>query len=66
MDVCDVVPFLRIASDTRGANGDEQCRHDERREHDDVKVGDEINCSLESREKYCEQGVRILMGISVH
>ena len=50
MDVCDAIPLLRVASDTRGADGDDQCRYDERREHDDEKVGDEINCSATKRE----------------
>ena len=51
MDVCDAVPLLRIASGTRETNGHEQRRHDERCEHDDVKVGDEINCSATNRER---------------
>ena len=46
VDVCDAVPLLWVASDTCESHGDDQTRHDERRDHDDVKVGDEINCSV--------------------
>ena len=44
MNVGDAVPVLRIASSTSHPSRHEQSRHDEGCEHDDVEIGDEINC----------------------
>ena len=49
MDIANRASFPGITSGPRDADGDDEPRHDQWGEDDDVEVGDEVDCAFQRR-----------------